>query len=296
MYSPIRSTFAVAITIVLLHGGDVQAASAEPCGTGSTKSGQTLRVNGSDVVLRSAPNAKSAKLINQKSTQIMKSTQYLTIDNTVTVAEECNQGDWSRVRVTEPDWLRDSHIGWVPSSSLRGQKKDSGGVVQFSEADFVWDKKTSPHKKTIVAGVNKVHRENSRCKTIDLGSAYISSSKGSASDPVFFVTCGTGANTFNAFFSKSEIDKGATLAAAKHIDRGRAIALCESYAKSKTNHPSTFSFSRVMDLAVNEHPNGRTTVTSSFTAKNSFNLELKYNIRCLLDGSGLIEANLTEAK
>ena len=86
------------------------------------------------------------------------------------------------------------------------------------------------------------------------------------------------------------------MAAAKHIDRSRAIDLCESHAKSKVNHPSTFSFSRVMDLAVNEHPNGRTTVTSSFTAKNSFNLELKHNIRCILDANGLIEANISEAK
>ena len=296
MSSSIKNTLVVALTIVLLYGGEAQAASAELCGKGSAKSGQTLRVNGSGVVLRAAPNARSEKLINQTATQILKSTEYLTIDNTVTVVEECNQGDWSRVRVTEPDWLRDSHIGWVPSSSLRGQKKDSGGVVQFTEADFVWDKKTSPHKKIIVAGVNKVHRENARCKTIEPGSAYISASKGSASDPVFFVTCGTGVNSFNAFFSKSEIEKGAALVAPKHIDRRRAIALCESYAKSKTNHPSTFSFSGIMDLAVNEHPNGRTTVTSSFTAKNSFNLKLKHNIRCLLDGAGLIEANITEAK
>ncbi|MEO8417667.1 MAG: hypothetical protein ABI475_02960, partial [Methylophilaceae bacterium] len=101
---------------------------------------------------------------------------------------------------------------------------------------------------------------------------------------------------FNTFFSKSEVEKGTRLAAAKYIDRGRAVDLCESYSKSKTNHPSTFSFSRVMDLTINEHPNGRTTVTSSFTAKNSFNLELKHNIRCLLDATGLIEANISEVK
>lgn len=295
MPSSVTNTVFVALAIVALHT-EAQAASPEPCGSTSTKSGQTLRVNGSDVVLRSAPNAKSEKLINQKATQILKTTQYLTIDNTVTVVEECTQGEWSRVGVKEPNWLQNSHIGWVQSSSLRGQKKDSGGIVEFTEADFVWDEKTSPHKKTIVAGVNKVHRENSRCKTIDPGSAYISSSKGSPSDPVFYVTCGTGASIFNAFFSKSEVEKGTTLAAAKHIDRSRAIDLCESHAKSKANHPSTFSFSRVMDLAVNEHPNGRTTVTSSFTAKNSFNLELKHNIRCLLDANGLIEANISEAK
>lgn len=295
MPSSVINPILVFLAFVVLYG-EAQAASAEPCGSGSTKSGQILRVNGSDVVLRSAPNAKSEKLINQKATQILKTTQYLTIDNTVTVVEECTKGEWSRVRVKEPDWLQNSHIGWAQSSSLRGQKKDSDGIVEFTSADFVWDKKTSLHKKTIIAGVNKVHRENSRCKTIDPGSAYISSSKGSPSDPVFYVTCGTGAGVFNAFFSKSEIEKSTTLAAAKHIDRSRAINLCESYAKSKANHPSTFSFSRVMDLAVNEHPNGRTTLTSSFKAKNSFNLELKHNIRCLLDANGLIEANISEAR
>jgi hypothetical protein len=295
MPSSVMNILLVAFAIIALHG-QAQAALAESCGSSSTKSGQTLRVNGSDVVLRSAPNAKSEKLINQKATQILKTTQYLTINNTVTVVEECTQGEWSRVRVKEPDWLQDSHIGWVQSSSLRGQKKDSGGIVEFTEADFVWDKKTSPHKKTIVAGVNKVHRENSRCKTIDPGTAYISSNKGSSSDPVFYVTCGTGASVFNAFFSKSEVGKDTTLAAANHIDRSRAIDLCESHAKSKADHPSAFSFSRITDLAVNEHPNGRTTVTSTFTAKNSFNLELKHNIRCLLDASGLIEANISETK
>lgn len=294
MFSSIIYKLIIILAFVFLNGV-VMAASPVQCGPGSTKSGQTLKVNGSEVILRSEPNADSEKLINQRATEVLKKTHYLTIDNTVTVVEECTQGDWSRVRVKEPDWLQDSHIGWVLSSSLRGQKKDSSGRLEFTEADFIWDERTSPHKKTIVAGVNKVHRENSRCTKIDPGSAYISSSKGSASDPVFFVTCGTGANVFNVFFSKSDVEMGEKLTAANHIDRIRAIDLCESYAKSQTNHPSTFNFSRIMDLAVNDHPNGRTTVTSSFTAKNSFNLELKHNIRCLLDSTGLIEANIFEA-
>lgn len=282
--------------VVAAAAAPASAAPAQPCGVESAKSGQTLKVNGSDVVLHAGPSTKSEKLINQKATQILKTTQYLTIDNTVTVVEECNQAGWSRVRVTEPDWLRASHLGWVPSSALRGQKKDNSGQVVFTEADFIWDKKTTPYKKIIVAGVNKVHKENSRCKTIDSASAYISSSKGTPSDPVFFVTCGTGANTFNAFFSKSEVEKGATFAAAKHLERNRAIDLCEAYAKANASHPSTVSFSRLMDLAVTEHPNGRTTVMSSFTAKNSFDLKLKYDIRCLCDANGLIEGNINEAQ
>ena len=294
MPSFITNVFAVLLTVVFLCG-EVKAVSIELCGSGSTKSERILGVNGSDVVLHSAPNAKSEKLINQKATQITNTTQYLKIDASVTVVEECAQGDWSKIRVKSPEWLQSSHKGWVESSFLIGQKKMSGGSSAFTEADFVWDKKITPYKSIIVAGVNKVHRDNPQCKTIDPATAYISSDKGSSSDPVFFVTCGTGAGTFNAYFSRSEVEKGSELGEAKHLERSRAINLCESYAKSKTKLPSTFTFSRVIALTVKEHPNGRTTVTSSFAAKNSLNLELKHNIRCLLDATGLLEANISEA-
>lgn len=82
----------------------------------------------------------------------------------------------------------------------------------------------------------------------------------------------------------------------QYIDTGRAVTLCENYARSKAAHPSTVDFSRVFDLSIVEHPNGRTTVRSSFTAKNSFNLELKHDIRCLFDHTGLIEASIYEAR
>ena len=169
--------------------------------------------------------------MNEKATAALGSTQYLTIDNSTTVKEECNESGWSNVGVTDPEWLKDSHIGWVPSKTLRGQKKNAAGQEEFIEADFVWDKKTKPHKKTIIAGVNKVHKENANCKKIDPSSAYLSSSKGTAKDPVFYVTCGEGANTFNAFFSKSEVEKGQSLSAAKHVDKNTAIQKCEEICK-----------------------------------------------------------------
>lgn len=297
MYSSLKIVVFITTLVITVSHGAVKAAFIQPCGTGSTKSDQTLRVNGSDVALHSSPNIKSEKVISQKATQILKSTQYLTIGNTDTVIEECTQASWSKVRVTEPDSLGDYHIGWVASSSLRDQKIGGDGKVEFTEVDFIWNKKTSPYKKIIVAGVNKVYRENSRCKKISPSLTNISSSRGSKSDPVFFVLCENGSDVFNAFFSKSEVEKGTILSASEYIDRGQAIDLCESYAKSKTNNPSTFSFSRVIDLTISESPsNRRTSVKSSFTAKNSFNLELKHNIRCLFDSSGLIEANISEAK
>ena len=165
----------------------------------------------------------------------------------------------------------------------------------FKAKDIVWDKYTKPHKDVVLAGVNKLHRENSRCKDIDPGTATRSTQKGTKKNPVFFVSCGKGAKAFNAYFSKSDVESKKTLAAVRHMAKGEAVLLCERYAKAKAAHPSTVDFSRFLDLGVRELGNGRTQVVSSFTAKNSFNMELKYNITCLLNAKGLIEGRIFEA-
>jgi hypothetical protein len=98
------------------------------------------------------------------------------------------------------------------------------------------------------------------------------------------------------FFDSKRIESPEPFKAPGHIGRARGIELCEAYAKSNTTHPSTVQFSRILDLAVSEHPNGRTQVSSSFSAKNAFNLELKFNISCLFDEGGLLEASIDEAR
>jgi len=188
------------------------------------------------------------------------------------------------------------------AKSIQNPSRKSAGVAAaratsinaFKESDFYWDKNTSPHKQIIISGVNKVHRENIRCKQLDPSSAYISSNKGTPSNPVFFVTCGSGAGTFNAFFSKLDVEKDNKLEAARHIDQKLAIDLCRSYARGNSFHPNSVNFSKVMNLSVHEFPNGRTSVTSTFTAKNSFNQEAEFAIKCLSNADGLIEAQITE--
>ena len=288
--------FMLLLALLIFQYGHAVAGDMIECGSSSTKTGKTYKVNGSDINVRSGPGTNHDRIINQKASSILKKNIYVTIDNTVTVYEECTQGEWSKVRVTDPDWLSNSHRGWVLSKFLRKKQTDAAGKEIFTEKDFIWDNNTSPYKEIIVAGVNKVYRENARCKDIDPSSAYISGSKGTKDNPVFFVTCGKGSNAFNAFFSKADVEKDKRLTEKKHIDKSQAVDLCEAYAKQHATHPSTVDFSRIMDLAITEHPNGRTRVTSTFTAKNSFNLEVKFNISCLLEDSGLIEANIIESK
>lgn len=269
---------------------------AEPCGSDSVKSGQSFSVIGQGIPILAAPNADAEKLVNEKASQVMHSTEYMTVDNSTTVTEECTKGGWSRVYVTDPEWLRETHVGWIPSSSLRKPQTDLSGKRVFTEADFVFDDVTRPYKTIIVDGVNRIYRENDRCGDIRPDSAYISGSKGTKDDPVFYVTCGSGAGAFNVFFSGREVAGDRKFAAPSNIDHTQAVELCEEYAKSHATHPGTLEFSRIADLIVTDHPNGNTRVRSSFTARNGYNLEVKHNISCLLNSSGLIEASISESK
>lgn len=194
-----------------------QCASAEVTGV-------EYGIAGSRINVRKGPGTNYEKIVNQKATSTLGKTHYIQIDNSVTVLEACRKGDWSFIQVISPDWLRDSHQGWVASRFLRGQLRDAAGVQVFTEQDFIWDKNTSPYKDIIVPAVNKIHRENSRCKEIDPSSAYISGTKSSPGKPVFFVTCGYGAKAFNVWFSKDDLGSENAFEAAKHIDKATGIS------------------------------------------------------------------------
>jgi len=61
-------------------------------------------------------------------------------------------------------------------------------------------------------------------------------------------------------------------------------------------HPSTVDYSKFIDMLVNNFPNGNTRVETTFTAKNSFNLEIEHKVECLFNSSGFIEGSITEAE
>ena len=170
-------------------------------------------------------------------------------------------------------------------------------AAEFTAANFYWDADTKNHKELIIKVVNRLHREDARCRdTIHPGTASKSLSRSKAANrPVFFVHCGEGTEIVTVYFDGASADNEAPLQAPVHADQSAAVQACEDYVKSRALHPATVIFSRFFDLAVSEHPNGRTTVLSVFTAKNSLDLEFKYTVRCLLDQSGLIEGNINEA-
>ncbi len=75
--------------------------------------------------------------------------------------------------------------------------------------------------------------------------------------------------------------------------RSRALVLCMRYAKSSARHPSTVNFSG-WGSNVDVRGDGSALVTSTFTARNSFNLEIEHDIRCDVSSAGEIKAKIAE--
>jgi len=81
--------------------------------------GKEYYVNGNEISLMAEPNSDSEKLINQTATEATGTTQYMEVDSSCKIYEICKYGDWSKIQVIVPDWLKDTHIGWINNKYLK---------------------------------------------------------------------------------------------------------------------------------------------------------------------------------
>ncbi len=107
---------------LILSANFSYASDIQECGSDSQPSGLKLRVSGQNINLRLGPGTNYGKIINQKASKILKSTQYAKIDKSVTVIEECTKSGWSKIQVVDPDWLSETHRGWVATKFLKKPK------------------------------------------------------------------------------------------------------------------------------------------------------------------------------
>lgn len=263
-----------------------------PCGDGGLVLDDVVAVTG-DHDLHASPSPSAPKIKNEKASRALGTDHFHQIDSSTTVRRLCAQADWTKVQIQTPDWL--THVkGWVLNSALREIERTESGERIYVKDDFYWDNDTSQFKQQIVTVVNKIARENRNCSQIDTSSIAKSPSRSTSGDPVFFITCGSGANVFNVWFRPTDAESGTAFAAKKPLGENAAVDACEAAAKRMATHPSTVEFSRIWDLAYMPHVSGRARVVSTFTAKNALSLELKYRIDCLFDGATLIETNVAE--
>lgn len=260
------------------------------CAVGTPASGDVVAVKKA-FHPRKTPAMSGLSIRNEKASSALGRVHFHQIDHSVTVRHLCEEGDWSEIKIVTPEWL--THVqGWVPTDVLRVIKRTASGQRIYVEDDFIWDRDTGRYKPEITTIVNRIAQEHKGCSTIDTASVAQSPSRSKPGDPVFFVTCGT---SFNVYFRIADAKDVNAFTAPQAISQADAVLACERAAKSAAVHPSTVDFSRIMDVSYSARDDGWVSLDSSFTAKNGFNLKLKYRIRCLFDVDRMVESSIVEA-
>ncbi|EKO3969241.1 hypothetical protein EF707_08325 [Vibrio fluvialis] len=132
-----------------------------PCDASSLATGKIYNVLGSGINVRKGPSTSYKKIINQQASNILGTTEYIKIDDTVTVYEDCTKNGWSRIKVVTPDWLAETHIGWVASKFLDNGKNIKGNKYAKKISSYA----LSPYTKQ--AYPKTVKKYGSRLKEVE---------------------------------------------------------------------------------------------------------------------------------
>lgn len=84
----------------------------------SSAKSKIFGIKGEDIVIRKGPGEKFDKIINKKATEALHKTQYATVDNSCKVREDDIKDRWSKIVVVDPDWLSESHQGWIETKYI----------------------------------------------------------------------------------------------------------------------------------------------------------------------------------
>jgi len=95
-------------------------------------------VEGERIILRSGPGENFDKIINKKASALLKEDHYTEVDYTVKVIILDSKDGWSKIKVTEPDYLSKSHVGWMPTEHIvKENKPERIGRLESSDYEIL---------------------------------------------------------------------------------------------------------------------------------------------------------------
>lgn len=222
------------------------------------------------------------------------------IDGSTLIREECRSGTWSRVRIVAPSQFRNI-TGWVPSSDLVSIKTSSDGRRIYRPADFTWNPGSTANHAAIVTALNMVLRQNPSCEAYDTEALLVSDT---SANPDIDAVCVGPKGDQHLEFALADVQSGKIVKAVVReepsseitttLTKADAARQCEEVTLGKVVHPSTADFS-LFDTTFEQVQN-ETRYGVTFTAKNSFGLELKMLSTCVFDGDTLTLNNVVETR
>lgn len=167
----------------------------------------------------------------------------------------------------------------------------------FTAKDFnFYDSSLRKWAPIIIEGVNKVAHENKECSKADpFAVDFAGEDQVHTKNPTFYVGCTNAVGTpFNVRFSADDVRNDFALTSNAPISATAAAESCDTAVKARAEHPSTVDMSRVWNASFRTFPNGRTVFETTFSARNSFNLKLRFNVSCYFEGARMTDVEIFE--
>lgn len=289
--------------IFLLIGTGISALVQQTGGLGS--SGASATADAVASVAQCPPNAKPVDVAVDAETKLLAEphadakaipwrvgakTMPATLDASVAVRELCTSQGWSQVRVLGPQEMRELR-GWVPASALRRVPVSGSGRRIYQASDFDWPDGSLPFKSAAVLLMNRIMDQRQDCDALDTRSLVM---KGRGARAVFLIPCDTTDGLVSFDFTATDAINGRSFARVEPIGKLDAIEACKGAALSRATHPSSVSFP-TFDYDYRDGSNGKAELRTKFSARNSFNLEVGFDLTCSFVGSKLEKVSISEA-
>ena len=101
---------------------------------------EIFNISGEDISIRTGPGKEFEKLKNKKATEVTGKVEYCTVDYSVKVIISEKKGDWTKIKVVDPDWLSETYIGWIPSKYIITQheaNKDNLSALSSNDYEII---------------------------------------------------------------------------------------------------------------------------------------------------------------
>lgn len=169
-----------------------------------------------------------------------------------------------------------------------------GGAGDSSGADSGGLPFIEPQYRADVLGMlNRLSVSHPACKQrLDPMTAAKSTSRGTASNPSFFVQCGDTQVPEVVRFTLEEARSGVAPAVSKPIPQMAAMKACRSAAKERSLNPGSLDFSTILHAGYEAKPNGNVVYSSSFTVLNGLGVEQRFFIWCRFEGESLTDVSI----
>jgi hypothetical protein len=222
----------------------------------------------------------------------LEGTHYVNIDDTTIVFEECTKNGWSWIRVVEPDWLQDSHRGWVQSTHLdKGQDLPGDGYVRKISSSALLPYTSDGYPKTVAKYGSRLKEievlrrraaemaaDSGKCDLVTTSD--LSLNKSSLKHLQFWVDCRNG---HRIRLDEFQIKQGGAVLtqADKAWTESSARDACVTAIKSRAVIPSEVDIHTILGTSFYKAPTTHNVVLRmDFDAMNSIGNMLPYTATC----------------